>query len=240
MSKTTYKSDKIKTIVAVGVFSAFAYVCCVLFHFRASFLSFDLKDSVMTVGAMLFGPVYGLAMSVIVGLIEFVTISSTGIYGLIMNVLASAVFVCVGSFIYSRKRTMTGALLGMLASVVSMTAVMMVANLIITPFYMGVSTSDVVQLIPTLLLPFNLTKGIFNASIVFLIYKPVSKAIRLAGFVSVSVAKGQDGPIGVIPGKSENGKKSVSYIITVVVAALVAVLSLVYFIVKLGGSFSIK
>ena len=36
MSKTTYKSDKIKTIVAVGVFSAFAYVCCVLFHFRAS------------------------------------------------------------------------------------------------------------------------------------------------------------------------------------------------------------
>lgn len=236
MSKTTYKSDKIKTIVAVGVFSAFAYVCCVLFHFRASFLSFDLKDSVMTVGAMLFGPVYGLAMSVIVGLIEFVTISSTGVYGLIMNVLASAVFVCVGSFIYSRKRTMTGALLGMLASVVSMTAVMMVANLIITPFYMGVSTSDVVQLIPTLLLPFNLTKGIFNASIVFLIYKPVSKAIRLAGFVSVSVAKGQDGPIGV----SENGKKSVSYIITVVVAALVAVLSLVYFIVKLGGSFSIK
>ena len=135
---------------------------------------------------------------------------------------------------------MTGALLGMLASVVSMTAVMMVANLIITPFYMGVSTSDVVQLIPTLLLPFNLTKGIFNASIVILIYKPDSKAIRLAGFVSVSVAKGQDGPIGVIPGKSENGKKSVSYIITVVVAALVAVLSLVYFIVKLGGSFSIK
>ena len=57
---------------------------------------------------------------------------------------------------------------------------------------------------------------------------------------SVSVAKGQDGPIGVIPGKSENGKKSVSYIITVVVAALVEVLSLVYFIVKLGGSFSIK
>ena len=42
----------------------------------------------MTVGAMLFGPVYGLAMSVIVGLIEFVTISSTGVYGLIMNVLA--------------------------------------------------------------------------------------------------------------------------------------------------------
>lgn len=240
MPKTTYKSDKIKTIVAVGVFSAFAYVCCVLFHFRASFLSFDLKDSVMTVGAMLFGPVYGLAMSVIVGLIEFVTISSTGVYGLIMNVLASAVFVCVASFIYSRKRTMTGALLGMLASVVSMTAVMMVANLIITPFYMGVSTSDVVQLIPTLLLPFNLTKGIFNASIVFLIYKPVSKAIRLAGFVSVSVAKGQEAPIGVITGKSENGKKSVSYIITVVVAALVAVLSLVYFIVKLGGSFSIK
>lgn len=240
MSKTTYKSDKIKTIVAVGVFSAFAYVCCVLFHFRASFLSFDLKDSVMTVGAMLFGPVYGLAMSVIVGLIEFVTISSTGVYGLIMNVIASAVFVCVGSFIYSRKRTMTGALLGMLASVVSMTAVMMLANLVITPFYMGVSAGDVAKMIPTLLLPFNLTKGIFNASIVFLIYKPISTAIRNAGFVSMTVSKGQDSPIGVIPGKNDKSKKSVSYIITIVVAALVAVLSLVYFMVNLGGSFSVK
>ncbi len=238
MSKTTYKSNKTKTIVAVGLFSAFAYVCCVLFHFKASFLSFDLKDAVMTVGAMLFGPVYGFAMSLIVGFIEFLTISSTGIYGFIMNVLSSTVFVCAGSFIYSRKRTMSGALIGMIVSVVSMTAVMMGANLIITPFYMGVSAADVAAMIPTLLLPFNLTKGIFNAAIVFLIYKPISQSIRLAGFVSTST---DSAAIGVIPNNNENKKKlPSSYVITLCIAIIVAVLALVYFFVKLGGSFTIK
>ncbi|MGN1409687.1 MAG: ECF transporter S component [Eubacteriales bacterium] len=238
MSKSTYKSDKVRTIVAVGVFSAFAFVCCVLFHFKAAFLSFDLKDSVMTVGAMLFGPIYGLAMTLIVSLIEAATISTTGIYGLVMNIISSATFVCIGSLIYSRYRTMKGALVGMAASTVSMTAVMMVANLIITPFYMGVSTSDVAALIPTLLLPFNLTKAIFNSSLVFLIYKPISSAIRAAGFVSVSA--GSDGPTSGIVSDGEKKKKTVFTSPVIIIASVaVAVISMVYFFVKLGGSFSL-
>lgn len=237
MSKSTYKSDKVRTIVAVGVFSAFAFVCCVLFHFKAAFLTFDLKDAVMTVGAMLFGPIYGLAMTIIVSLIEL-TISTTGIYGLVMNILSSATFVCVGSLIYSRYRTMKGALVGMAASTVSMTAVMMVANLIITPFYMGVSTSDVAALIPTLLLPFNLTKAIFNSSLVFLIYKPISSAIRAAGFVSVSA--GTDGHASEIVSDGDKKKKTVfTSPVIIIVSVAVAVISMVYFFVKLGGSFSL-
>ncbi len=241
MSKTTYRSDRTRTIVAVGVFSALAYVCCVLFHFKASFLSFDLKDSVMTVGAMLFGPACGIAMSLVVALIEFVTISQTGVYGLIMNIISSIVFVSIGSFIYSRKRTMTGAFIGLVFSVVTMTAVMILANILITPFYMGVSRGDVVGLIPTLLFPFNLTKGVFNAAIVFLIYKPISNAVRLAGFVSVTSNKTDDGPIGVIKSADKSKKKnSASYILTIILSAAIAVLTLAYFFVKLGGSFTLK
>lgn len=240
MSKTTYRSDRTRTIVAVGVFSALAYVCCVLFHFKASFLSFDLKDSVMTVGAMLFGPACGIAMSLVVALIEFVTISQTGVYGLIMNIISSIVFVSIGSFIYSRKRTMTGAFAGLVSSVAAMTAVMMLANILITPFYMGVSRADVVGLIPALLFPFNLTKGVFNAAIVFLIYKPISNAVRLAGFVSVTSNKTDDGIIAVIKSADRKKKNSASYILTMVLSAAVAVLTLVYFFVKLGGSFTLK
>lgn len=240
MSKTTYRSNRTRTIVAVGVFSALAYVCCVLFHFKASFLSFDLKDSVMTVGAMLFGPACGVAMSLVVALIEFVTISQTGVYGLIMNIISSIVFVSIGSFIYSRKRTMAGAFVGLVSSVAAMTAVMMLANILITPFYMGVSRADVVGLIPTLLFPFNLTKGVFNAAIVFLIYKPISNAVRLAGFVSVTSNKAEDTPIAVIKSADSKKKNSTSYIITMVLSAAVAVLTLVYFFMKLGGSFTLK
>ena len=51
--RTSYKSSNIRTITAIGLFSAIAFVLCLVFHFKAAFLTFDLKDSVMTVGAML-------------------------------------------------------------------------------------------------------------------------------------------------------------------------------------------
>ena len=233
MSKTTYKSDNVRTIAAVGVFSALAYICCVLFHFKLMFLTFDLKDAVMTVGAMLLGPIYGLAMAVIVALIEAVTISGTGIYGFIMNIIASCAFVCIGSLIYSRKRTMGGAVIGMLASIIGMTAVMMVANLTITPFYMGTTIDKIVEMIPTVLMPFNLTKAIFNASLVFLLYKPLSGALKAAGFFSH--AKGSPAESSMIPDKKKN--YTVNLAVTLI-SIVIAVLTLVYFFLVLEGSFS--
>ena len=235
MSRITYTSDKkIRTIVAVGVFSALAYVACLVFHFRASFLTFDLKDAVMTIGAMLFGPVYGLAMSLIVSLLEMITVSTTGIYGFIMNVLSSVSFVCAGSLIYTRRRTMKGALAGMAVSVAAMTAVMMLANLVITPYYMGATAGDVAKMIPTLLLPFNLTKAVFNAALVFILYKPISAALRRAGFISVSTAAGAGGMTAV---PTQTGKAK-GLGITVTVALIVAAAALAYFFLALHGSVS--
>lgn len=234
MSRTTYKSEsRIRTVVAVGVFCALAYVACVLFHFRASFLTFDLKDAVMTVGAMLFGPLYGLAMTLVVALLEMLTVSTTGFYGFIMNVLASASFVCVASLIYMHWRTMTGALVGTACGIFSMTAVMMAANLIITPFYMGVTAADVAGMIPTLLLPFNLTKAVFNASLVFILYKPISTALSRAGFTSVTHTAEKDSPAAAV-----QKEKKVLYSPVVIAAVVLAVASLVFFFVKLGGSFN--
>ena len=224
-SATTKKSskEKIRSLVAVAVFIALAYICCVLFHFRVSFLSFDLKDAVMAIGAMFFGPIYGLAMVIVVSLIELLTISGTGIYGLVMNICSSAPFVCVGSLIYSRSRNMKGALVGMVMSVISMVAVMMVANLVITSNYMHITVGEVAALIPTLLLPFNLTKAVFNASIVFLLYKPMSTALKAAGFLKSedSVGKGyKPNPLALI--------------LPVVVAAA----CLLFFFLYLNGSFT--
>ncbi len=228
MSSVTYTSQKkVHTLVAVGLFTALAYVCCVLFHFKASFLTFDLKDAVMMIGAMLFGPLYGLAMAVIVALIEMVTVSTTWLYGLIMNIAASASFVCVGSLIYVRRRTMSGAVIAMCSSVVSMTVVMMIANLIITPFYMHAPTTEVVKLIPTLLLPFNLAKAIFNAALVFIFYKPTTTLLRRAGFSSISSTS--------TPSDS-NKPVSLQFIITII-AVFVAVLCLLFFFFVLQGSF---
>lgn len=231
MSRTMYRSDsRIRTVAAVAVFCALAYVACVVFHFRASFLTFDLKDAVMTVGAMLFGPAWGFAMVLVVALIEMLTVSTTGLYGFVMNVLASASFVCVASFVYTRRRTMKGALAGTFAAILAMTGVMMLANLVITPFYIGATAADVAKMIPTLLLPFNLTKAVFNAALVFILYKPISAALRRAGFASVTVL-GTDTA-------AHKPEKTRGLGLTIVIAALVAAAALVFFFLVLHGSVS--
>lgn len=225
MKKTRTTKEHIKAISAVGLFCAIAYVCCVLFHFKAGFLTFDLKDAVMTVGAMIFGPIYGVAMAVIVAIIEGLTISSTGVYGFIMNVLSSVTFVGIASLIYMVRRTMRGAVAGIITASVSMVAVMIAANILITPFYMNVPRGEVIALIPTLLLPFNLTKAIFNSAVVFIIYKPIITAMRNAGFI-VSEVKRE---------ASANRRPNYSVMI---IAAIVGIVALLFFFLKLNGSFT--
>ncbi len=237
MKRSGYRSDKVRTIVAVGVFTAFAYVCCVIFHFKAGFLSFDLKDAVMTVAAMLFGPVYGLGMVIAVSLIEFITISGTGVYGLIMNVISSTVFVCMGSAVYSYKRSLRAAVIGMVASVVATVAAMMGANMLVTPYYMHVTVDEVAAMIPTVLLPFNLTKTLFNALLVFIIYKPLSSVLRRAGFVSTIVDSTPDGSLATV-GTASDGKRHKTSLV-MVISAVIAAATLVYFFVQLGGSLKI-
>ena len=231
MSNSSKNIKRIRTLVAVGVFSALAYVCCVLFHFKAAFLTFDLKDAVMTVGAMFFGPMYGSAMSLIVAIIEALTISDTGPYGFIMNVLSSCTFVCIGSLVYCKRRTLTGAISGLVCASVAMVIVMLGANMLITPYYMNVARSEVAALIPTLLLPFNATKAIFNSSIVFLLYKPVSTAIRSAGFMPVGSDK------GMIKASEKGSRRNIKQIIMIILALAIAVVSMLYFFRELGGKF---
>lgn len=243
LSTYKHKSNKVKTIAAVGVFCAFAYVCCVLFHFKAAFLTFDLKDSVMAVGAMIFGPLYGLAMAIIVALIEMITVSTTGLYGLVMNIISSGVFVCVGSLIYGRNRNIRGAMAAEGTAVISTVAAMMIANILITPYYLtlvtgeAVSASYVADLIPSLLLPFNAVKTIFNASIVFLIYNPISTALRSAGFTrsDLSLPSSDNLPDGINASSKKSGAVTVA---TMIIAIVVATLTLVYFFTRLSGKFS--
>ena len=96
-SKSYSNKNKIKNMTFIGLFCAMAFVCVVLLNFKVNFLTFDLKDAVMTICGMFFGPLAGLFVAVVVPLLEFVSISNTGVYGLIMNTLASVTFVGTGA-----------------------------------------------------------------------------------------------------------------------------------------------
>ncbi|MBQ8741459.1 MAG: ECF transporter S component [Clostridia bacterium] len=175
------KKINLKKLSVTAMLCAVAYLCMFVFKFKVGFLTFDLKDAILTVIAFLYGPVYAVVSSVLVAAIEFLSVSDTGVYGFIMNALSSAVFTATCGIIYKYRRTLTGAIFGSVSAVLAMTAVMLVANIFITPFYMGVARDEVAAMIPTLLLPFNLIKGVVNAAITMIIYKPITSALKKVG-----------------------------------------------------------
>ena len=166
----------------IAIFSALAFGVSLVFRIPVSFLTFDAKDAIVTIAAFVWGPLSAIPMAVIAALLEFITISDTGVYGLIMNISSTLAFAVTASVIYKFKRTRNGSIIAIYSAVLAVCAVMMLLNLLVTPYYMGVPRGMVVDLIPTLLLPFNFAKAMLNSAVVVILYKPAVTALRLVGF----------------------------------------------------------
>ena len=180
-TRAQYKPLDTKRMVGMAIFAALAYGVTFVFRIPVMFLTFDAKDAVITIASLTYGPVSGIIISLLAALIELITISDTGVYGFIMNFASSAVFSAVAALIYKYKRNTTGAILGFYGATLAMVAVMLGLNTFVTPYYMGVSTADVIALLPTVILPFNVAKALLNSAIAMLLYKPVSSAMKRAG-----------------------------------------------------------
>ncbi len=220
MNTSKEYSARIKRISAVAMFCALAYVCMLVIKIPVQFLTLDIKDSLIILCALLFGPVSGLVIAVVVPFLEFITISGTFVYGLIMNTLSSVTFCLVTGGIYCRKKSMRGAIAALCAGVFAVTAVMVLANLLITPYFLGTTVDAVVGLLPKLLLPFNLVKATLNASIVLLLYKPLSRILKKIGFLQSTASKT---PV--------EGEKQRSLTVTLLACAIIAVSLVVIFCV---------
>lgn len=227
MKSTTNNSQKVKKLTIISLFCAMSFIVSLIFPIKVMFLTLDFKDTISTICGMFFGPVAGLFCAVVVPFIEFLY-SDTGVYGLIMNLLSSVTFVCVSTLIYKYKKTIWGAVIGLATAACATVAVMLVANLFITPYYMGVTQEAVINLIPKVIFPFNLVKTILNASITMLIYKPISKVLKRMG-LSKSASKNSD------VNEAELSKiKARSLVVTLVSMVIVIAAFLILFFV-LGG-----
>ena len=189
------KISTIRSIALTGVFCALAYIFTLLGNLIpisvAGFLSYDPKDIIVAIAGFILGPSYALIISVIVSLLELITISSTGLVGCIMNIISTASFAGISSLVYKKWRTASGAILGLILSSLSTTALMLLWNAFITPYYMHVPREAIYEMLVPVFLPFNLIKTGINACITILIYKPVVKALRRAKIISPSTsAKG--------------------------------------------------
>lgn len=176
-----------KKLTTIAMLSAIAFVIVAVVRIPVvMFLKYEPKDVIITIGGFMMGPIASFIISLVVSLIEMVTISDTGIYGAIMNLLSTCAFACTAAFIYKKKHTLKGAVVGLISATILMTAVMLLWNYIITPIYMGMPRAAVAEMLPTVFLPFNLFKGAVNAGITLLIYKPVVGALRKARLIESS------------------------------------------------------
>ena len=227
--------ESLKRMTGVAMFAALAYLSMIVLRVPdiGGFLTMDFKDVIITVAAMFFGPSAAVVISILVPTLEFLTISGTGVYGLIMNVLSSLTFSLTASLIYKYKKTFWGAVIGLLIAIFSVTAVMMIANLVITPYYMKMPTSAVAALIPKLLLPFNLTKAIFNSAVTLILYKPLTSAMRRTEFFG---RKGHRENLEITP--EERKKKKIRTITLMLVATTVAIIAMLVIILVWNGRIS--
>lgn len=184
--QTRKKKQDIKRLTTAAVFCALAFGISALCNVvpitlvpSLPFLHYDAKDVLIAICGLILGPVYALGVSLVSALLEL-AVSSTGLIGMLMNFLSSAVFSCSCALVYKAVKSIKGAFMGLAASTVLTTAFMLGWNYLITPLYMGISREAVAALLIPAFLPFNLIKCGINAGICLLIYKPVVNALRKA------------------------------------------------------------
>ncbi len=176
------KNSNIKKMAILSMLCALAYIIVAFIRIpTVLFLKYEPKDVVITIGGFLYGPLASLIMSVIVSFIEMITISDTAWIGFVMNVLSTSAFACAASFVYKKNHTLNGAVLGLVCGTLLMTVVMVAWNYVLTPIYMGTPRSDVATMLLPVFVPFNLVKGILNAAITALLFRPLVLALRRAG-----------------------------------------------------------
>ncbi len=174
--------NKTKNIVMLGLFSAIAFIFTNIGNLIpirfAGFLSFDPKDAIIVIAGFALGPFATILISLAVAFLEMITISSTGIIGFVMNIIASVGYAFIPALVYKTTRTFKSAIFSLCFSSAVTVGLMLLWNFLITPVYMHVSRDVVEAMLLPVFLPFNLLKCLMNTALVALLYKPFVRILR--------------------------------------------------------------
>lgn len=175
-------NSRLNKMVKIAVLSALAIVLMLLLRFplipSAPYMEYDPADIPVLIGGFMFGPISGLIITLIVSFIQAVSVSaSSGWIGFVMHVIATGTYVLVSSFIYKKIHTYKGAIISLIVGTISMTVVMIPANLVFTPMF-GVPVETVKAGITVTVIPFNFLKAVINSIITLLVYKPLSRILK--------------------------------------------------------------
>lgn len=188
--------NKTKRMTTTALLCALSYIAMFISRFLPPlfaafpFLKYDPKDAIIVVGGFLYGPAAAFIISLVVSIIEMISVSGTHIIGCIMNIASTCAFACTASIVYARYRSLRGGLTGLILGTVCAVATMMILNYGLTPLYTGMSREAVASLLIPAILPFNIIKCVLNSALVMLIYKPIVRVLRRSGMTENRSASG--------------------------------------------------
>ncbi len=175
------KKNKTFELTRIAVLTAISCVLMILIRIPfppAPFLVYDPADIPIYITAFAYGPAAGMLITVVVSFIQAFPFGGSGLYGFIMHVFATGLFVIVAGLMYKHKKTKKEAIISIIVGVIVMTVAMCVANYFITPLFMGTPKEAVVAMLVPVIIPFNLLKGGINGFITFIVYKRLSPILH--------------------------------------------------------------
>lgn len=178
-------------IAYIALFTAISYVLG-LFDFSllpgtpVTFLKLDFSNVLVLVGGFSLGPVAGVIIAVLKELLHAITVGNTAFIGETANVLMVLPYVLIPSIIYKKhkgiKWVITGIALGCLAQCVISLPVNYLLTFPAFLWAMGSPWSAGQKLFIDVwywTLLFNFIKTLCVSAVVFIIYKPLSRLIKI-------------------------------------------------------------
>lgn len=192
------KKSDLRKITVTAIMSAIAAILQFIeisIPIIPSFVKLDFSDLPALITSFAIGPWYGVTVELLKNLLHLPFGSSAGV-GEMCNFLLGAIFCLTAGLIYKRHKTRKGAAAGAVLGALLMAIISLPINyFIVYPAYVvlyGMPMDAIVGMYSEILpgtdslakalcifnLPFTFLKGIANAIICFLIYKPLSPVIK--------------------------------------------------------------
>ena len=185
------KNKMVVRITRVGIMAAVSTVLMFVIRFplfqAVPFLEYTPAGVPILFSTLMFGTIEGLFLSLIVSVIQGLTVSAaSGPIGILMQFLAMSSFVLTVSLIYRVKQNAVGTILSLIAGSVAVTIVMIGLNLVFTPLFLIAITempleaarATVWNLMPWII-AFNAIKSVINAALTFVIFKSLKNKVKV-------------------------------------------------------------
>ena len=195
------KKDTTHNLTVAAMLSAVAFILMFI-EFPVpmlipAFIKMDFSDLPALLGAFALGPVYGVIISFMKNLLHIVIKgTSTACVGELSNFILGAIFSAVAGYIYKHHKSRKTAIIGAVAGAVAMGVLSVPSNyFVVYPAYvqfyhmpleaiLGMyqailpSADSLIKCLILFNLPFTLVKGLLDAVLCMLIYKPLSPILH--------------------------------------------------------------